>query len=143
MSQPSLHRTHLGDVASSMPGRDETAKRPGPLAPGATLGLVGALVAAGAYGHQLPAAGSAPIPQAAVADLQHARVEIYCGHNGAAIADIRSAGARLRGHSAPVSAAVFVRLDQAAWLARRDRFEQAEAAIDAALNSLSGGPPVA
>jgi hypothetical protein len=98
-----------------------------------TLTLVKALVGATAYAQPLTAAVLEPIPVQAVAAINRARVEIYCGHNAEAVAGIRAASQQLRASSAVVPAETFVALEQAAWLARHDQYVQAEQALETAL----------
>jgi hypothetical protein len=94
--------------------------------------MLGALVGATAYAHA-PSAALEPIPAQALANIHRARVEIYCGHNGLAVAVIRSASQQLRDSTCAVPPGTFAALDEAAWLARRDDYERAEQALDTAL----------
>lgn len=102
-----------------------------------TLTLVQALVGANAYAQPAPSATVAPIPVQALAQIQHARVEIYCGHNAQAVADIRGASQQLRASSAVVPRETFVALEQAAWLARHDQYVNAEQALETALAGIT------
>ena len=100
------------------------------------LSLVGALLSAGAYGADGADAATPPLPLQAAADIRRARVQLYCGHDAQAMADIRSARGLLdRSGEAPVAHARAA-LDKAAWLARRGHFQDAEAALDEALARL-------
>jgi len=98
--------------------------------------LVGALVGAGAYGPATSAAAVASVPLRAplqaISQIQHARVEIYCGHNAQAVADIRAASQQLRSAGRAPSLALAM-LGEAAWLARQNQYERAAQALEAAL----------
>ena len=103
--------------------------------------LVSALAGAGAYAHEAPeppadAAARRAASQQAAAHIHHARVEIYCGHNAAAVAGIRTAREQLRASSSPVPAESLAALDQAAWLTLHDQYVQAEQALETALAHL-------
>jgi hypothetical protein len=105
------------------------------------LGLVGALVSAGAYAtpeSSVPAE-AIPVPVEAVAEIRRARVELYCGQDARAVADIRAARGRLREGAAGLRGDVVAALDEAAWLARRGRLEAAERALQNALDLLPPG----
>jgi len=105
--------------------------------------LVSALAGASAYAPVLPASAAEPIPRQAVADIQRARVEIYCGHSWQAVAVIRAASQQLRASSAAVPAETFAALDEAAWLARHDQYMRAEQALDTALVGIASPGAVA
>jgi hypothetical protein len=77
--------------------------------------LVGAVIGASAYAKPLPAAAQEPIPLQAVAGQQ-----------------LRASGA----HVSPQTLAV---LDEAAWLARRDKHVLAERSLDDVLNQIAVG----
>jgi hypothetical protein len=99
--------------------------------------LVSALAGAGAYAHEQPAdAGASDHAAQVVAHILHARVEIYCGHNAAAIAGIRTAREQLQASAGAVPVESLAALDQAAWLTRHDHYALAELALEAALNHL-------
>jgi hypothetical protein len=103
--------------------------------------LVSALAGAGAYAHEAheppaEAAARRNASQQAAAQIHHARVEIYCGHNASAMAGIRTARERLRASASPVPAESLAALDQAAWLTLHDQYVQAEQALEAALAHL-------
>ena len=102
------------------------------------LSLVGALVSAGSYcpPDELRAESPAVTAQA-VADIAHARVELYCGHDGQAVADLRAARASLQKAGGPTPAAALAALDEASWHARRGRYQSAELALQHALEQLS------
>jgi hypothetical protein len=102
------------------------------------LTLVGALVGAGAYAPEPPAdAAAGPLlPPQVAAEIRRARVEIYCGHNAAALAGIRTASRQLRAGGGAMPARTLAALDQAAWLARHNRHAAAELALEDALNQL-------
>ena len=105
---------------------------------GALSHLPGALVVAGAYSHDHGAeVPHHAIPPKALSDIRRARVEIYCGHNHTAVACIHTALLLLGDNASQVPAAVLVSLSQAAWLARRDHYLEAEEALDAALRLVS------
>jgi hypothetical protein len=91
------------------------------------------MVGAGAYAPVMPVSAAEPVPGQAVADIQRARVEIYCGHGWQAVAVIRAASQQLRDSTARVSGETFAALDEAAWLARHDQYARAEQALDTAL----------
>lgn len=99
--------------------------------------LVGALVSASAYEQPLPQSAHEPIPIQAVASIQRARVDIYCGHRLQAVADIRSASRQLRESGAKVSPETLAALDQAAWLTRRRQHVLAEQSLEAVLNRIA------
>jgi len=106
--------------------------------------LVSALVDAGAYAGafadgQLTVHAVPPIPFQALADINHARVEIYCGHNASAVADIRAACECLRSSAAAVPAETFAALDRAAWLTRHDQCSLAQLALEGALAHIVSG----
>lgn len=101
------------------------------------LSLVGALVSAGSYCQpdELPATAPAVTAQA-VADIRRARVELYCGHDGQAVVDMRAARASLQKAVGVTPALALAALDEAAWHTRRGRYESAELALDHALERL-------
>jgi hypothetical protein len=105
-----------------------------------TIRLVGALAAASSYVPAMSAAAAAdaqPISARAVAQLQQARIEIYCGHNNQAVAGIRAARRQLHASSMASSSPIFATLDQASWLTRHDQHLLAEHALDKALDQLA------
>jgi len=104
------------------------------------LSLVGALLSAGAYGADGASTAAPQPPLQAAADIRRARVQLYCGHDAQAMADIRAARERLDAHGDAPDAQARAALDQAAWLARRGRFQDAEAALELALARLDTGP---
>jgi hypothetical protein len=100
-----------------------------------TLSLVDALVHAGAYAEEPPAPGALLASHAdVVADINSARVELYCDHNDRAVAEIRAARRHLMHAAGPVPAGAFDALNQASWLVRHDQYAQAEQALEAALS---------
>lgn len=102
-----------------------------------TIALFGALVSAGAYAQAVPATVAAPIPTQAVQNIQRARVDIYCGHDQQAVAEIRLASRQLQASGAAASAEVLAALDEAAWLTRRRRHVLAEESLQSALNRIA------
>lgn len=104
-----------------------------------TTRFVGALAAANSYVPAVSAAASEPVSAFAVAELQKARVEIYCGHNDQAVAGIRAARRQLHAASIASSAPIFATLDEASWLTRHDQHLLAEHALEKALDQLATG----
>lgn len=96
-----------------------------------------ALVQASAYVEPPhPDGGPMRHPELLLADIQAARVDLYCDHNDRAVADIRSARRHLEEADPTVQTAVLTALNRAAWLTRHDRFDDAEQALEEALSLL-------
>lgn len=76
-------------------------------------------------------------PELLLADIQAARVDLYCDHNDRAVADIRAARRHLGEADPAVRGALLEALGRAAWLTRHDDFEGAERALEEALHVLS------
>lgn len=74
------------------------------------------------------------------ADIQAARVDLYCDHNDRAVADIRAARKHLAQSHTTHRVDVLNALNRAAWLARHDAYEQAEQALEQAMNHLEPRP---
>jgi hypothetical protein len=102
-----------------------------------TFTLISALIAGSAYSPLLQDVRIEPIPAQAIADIRRARVEIYCGHNTQAVADIGAARRCLRASSTTLPREMLATLDHAAWLARHDHYRLAEEALDAALAQIA------
>jgi hypothetical protein len=103
--------------------------------------LAGAVVSAGAYAPDLrghPAAQQ--VPAEVLAEIRRARVELYCGQDAQAVADIRAAREQLRRCGAPLHAIALQALDVASWLARHGHTMQAEEALETALVRLETVP---
>lgn len=98
-------------------------------------GLIGAVVAATSYSGPVHAQ-EASVSAQAVADIRHARVELYCGHDAEGIADIRSACRELQGLAGSAREPALQALQEATFHARRHRVTEAEAALDTALRTL-------
>jgi hypothetical protein len=80
-------------------------------------------------------------PERLLADIQAARVDLYCDHNDLAVADIRAARRHLEEADPAVQQAVLTSLNRAAWLARHDDFEGAERALEQAVGQLRATLP--
>ena len=104
-----------------------------------TTRFVGALAAASSYAPAVSAAATEPVSAYAVAELQKARVEIYCGHSDQAVAGIRAVRRELHASSVASTSPIFATLDEASWLTRHDQHLLAEHALDKALDQLSMG----
>jgi len=102
-----------------------------------------AVPSAGAYAPDHPAKSArAPIPAAVLAEIRRARVELYCGHDAQAVADIRAAREQLRRCAPPLNVVALQALDAASWLVRHGHTQEAEDALDAALARLdAAGTP--
>jgi hypothetical protein len=103
-----------------------------------TLGVLAALVGAGAYGAPqacLLAEGRSG-GELAAAEIRRAQVELYCCHDAQAVAEIRTARAHLHLPYDWRYGAALAGLDRAAWMARQGRLTEAEDALQAALTSL-------
>ena len=105
--------------------------------PPSTIALFGALVSASAYAHTAPAAVAAPVPMLAVENIQRARVDIYCGHDQQAIAEIRQASQQLQASGAAIPSEALAALDAAAWLTRRRQHVLAEESLQGALDRIA------
>lgn len=101
-----------------------------------------ALVQASAYGEP-PHGEAQPMrhPELLLADILAARVDLYCDHNGLAVADIRAARRHLQEADPAVQQAVLMSLNRAAWLTRHDDFDGAQAALEDALMTLRSTLP--
>lgn len=99
--------------------------------------LASALVSAGAYTSD-PATTSGPVfvPAEVLAEIRRARVQLYCGQDIQAVAEIRAAREQLRRCGAPLQVVALQALDAASWLARHGHTFEAEEALDAALARL-------
>lgn len=100
---------------------------------------VSALVHAGSYTDHAPtAAPSAPDTTEAQlrADIQAARVDLYCDHNDRVVADIRMARKHLAASNHARRHDVLTALNRAAWLTRHDDYPQAKAALEEAMRLL-------
>ena len=99
--------------------------------------LAGALPGAGAHRPEAHAATPATlVPAEVLAEIRRARVELYCGRDAQAVADIRAAREQLRRCGAPRHVVALQALDAASWLARHGHTMEAEDALDAALTRL-------
>ena len=100
-----------------------------------TLGVLAALVGAGAYGAP-PAnflACGENACELAAAEIRRAQVELYCCHDAQAVMEIRTARAHLHlPHDVRYSVAI-AGLDRAVWMARQGRLTEAADALQAAL----------
>lgn len=100
---------------------------------------VSALVHAGSYtDHATTAAPSvSSTAQAQLrADIQAARVDLYCDHNDRVVADIRLARKHLAASNHARRHEVLTALNRAAWLTRHDDYQQAKAALEEAMRLL-------
>jgi hypothetical protein len=107
--------------------------------------MAGPIVEAGLYASQAlleaqPAA-SIPTAAAAMAAARAARVDLYCDHDGLALAHIDQARQALRAVSR-VADDSLIHLDHARWSTLHHRYREAAAELDAALArmALSVGP---
>lgn len=102
-----------------------------------------ALVQAGTYAEPPHADPNVPMrhPELLMADIQAARVDLYCDHNDRAVADIRAARRHLEEADPEVQRAVLESLNRAAWLTRHDDFEAAERALEQAAEVLRASLP--
>lgn len=99
--------------------------------------LAGALVNAGAYTPDAHAASAgAFVPAEVLAEIRRARVQLYCGQDIQAVAEIRAAREQLRRCGAPLQVVALQALDAASWLARHGHTFEAEDALEAALARL-------
>ena len=80
-----------------------------------------------------PAGVAAPVDPHVRAEIDLARVHLYCGHEAQAVISIRSARALLRACDGLAHADALADLEEAAWLARNGRVEPAERALERAL----------
>jgi hypothetical protein len=101
------------------------------------LAFTRALVSAGAYvpDHHTEAA-VVLVPAEVLAEIRRARIELYCGHDVQAVADIRAAREQLRRCAPPLQVVALQALDAASWLARHGHTNEAEDALDTALARL-------
>lgn len=99
---------------------------------------VDALVHAGAYVEpvHLVTPTPAPRPLQLLADIQAARVDLYCDHNDLALRDIRAARRHLEEADPAARKDVLDALNRAAWLARHDDYAAAEEQLEHALDRL-------
>jgi hypothetical protein len=103
-----------------------------------TLGVLAALVGAGAYGAPQAVflvAGEDGCERAAM-EIRRAQVELYCSHDAEAMMEIRTARALLHLMHDGRYGEALVGLDRAAWMARQGRLTEAEDALQDALTSL-------
>lgn len=105
------------------------------------LNVAGAVVDAGAYARTPLGTGPAAAdPGPAAAEIRRARVELYCDHNDAALSCIRAASGRLANLlPAASAAAVALDLEIAARLTRRNKYQEAEQALEVALDRIGDG----
>ena len=95
---------------------------------------IDALVAAAGHASEgAPASATAPVDPHVRAEIDLARVHLYCGHEAQAVISIRSARALLRACDGLAHADALADLEEAAWLARNGRVEPAERALERAL----------
>ena len=99
--------------------------------------FVNALVSGSAYPHPATAIGGARTPSAAIASLRHARVDIYCGHNAQALANIHTASKQLRDFLAGRPSQTLGQLEQVVWLTRQNHFQQAEQALEDLIDQMT------
>lgn len=100
---------------------------------------VSALVHAGSYTDHAPNAAPSVSPSAEAqlrADIQAARVDLYCDHNDRVVADIRLARKHLSASNHTRRFDVLTALNRAAWLTRHDDYQQAKAALEEAMRLL-------
>ena len=98
--------------------------------------LARAVVSAGAYApERQPSSPPAPPPEV-LTHIRRARVQLYCGQDGPAVADIRAAREQLRRCGASLHVVPLQALDAASWLARHGHTVEAEDALEAALARL-------
>lgn len=94
-----------------------------------------ALVGAGAYVPPRPTLPpNIPVPHEAIENIMRARVDIYCGRNQQAVADIRAARSQLRSSHATVSPEAYVGLDEASWCTRHHDHVTAERSLESVLD---------
>ncbi len=103
------------------------------------LNVAGAVVDAGAYARMpLDADAAAADPGPAAVEIRRAQVELYCDHNEAALSRIRAASGRLA-DLLPGAAAAALDLEMAARLTRQNKYQEAEQALEAALDHIGEG----
>jgi hypothetical protein len=98
---------------------------------------VAALASAVAYSAAAAPAPTIEVPEEALSEIRRARIELYCGHDRAMQSQVRAAREHLRDSGCRGAEAAVVILANAAWLARRGRFQAAGEALNRALAQLT------
>jgi hypothetical protein len=92
--------------------------------------VIGAIVGAGAYDHELPVDRDRAAPLiATLVDLRRARIDIYCDHVEQAVHALRSACTSLSTASSGWGDSTLAKLEEATWLTRHGQHERAETLI--------------
>jgi hypothetical protein len=98
---------------------------------------VAALASAFIYSGAGVPAPAIEVPAEVLSEIRRARIELYCGHDGAMHAQLRAAREHLRDSRCTGADVAMVALANAAWLARRRQFDAAGAALNRALAHLT------
>jgi len=104
---------------------------------------IAALVTAAGHAPEGAPTHATPIDPRVRAEIDRARVYLYCGRGAEAVTSVRAARAYLRACDGLAHTDALADLEEAAWLARSGRTESAERALERALlhAGLTAAPP--